>query len=128
MGSAVVYAIYTIHRRHDIYGPDAEQFRPERWISDGVYGNQYVVCAPGTCPRSTTDNPTIDFNRMKGAFYFDIGATVNVTRQVSMFVKVDNVFDHDPEPSPQTNTGLDVNPALYDTLGRFFRVGVRGRL
>ena len=99
----------------------------ERWFSDGVYGNQYVVCAPGTCPRSTNDNPTIDFNRMKGAFYFDIGATVNVTRQVSMFVKVDNVFDHDPEPSPQTNTGLDVNPALYDTLGRFFRVGVRGR-
>lgn len=99
----------------------------ERWFSDGVYGNQYVVCSPGTCPESTNDHPTIDFNRMKGAFYFDIGATVNVTPQVSMFVKVDNVFDRDPEPSPQTNTGLDVNPALYDTLGRFFRVGVRGR-
>ncbi|WP_394648091.1 TonB-dependent receptor plug domain-containing protein [uncultured Sphingomonas sp.] len=99
----------------------------ERWFSDGVYGNQYVVCAPGSCPASTNDNPTIDVNRMKGAFYFDIGATVNVTKQVSMFVKVDNLFDHDPEPSPQTNTGLDVNPALYDTLGRFFRIGVRGR-
>jgi outer membrane receptor protein involved in Fe transport len=99
----------------------------QRWFSDGVYGNQYVVCSAGNCPESTNDHPTIDFNRMKGAFYFDIGATVNVTPQVSMFVKVDNLFDRDPEPSPQTNTGLDVNPALYDTLGRFFRVGVRGR-
>ncbi len=34
-------------------------------------------------------------------------------------------LDHDPAPSPQTNTGLDVNPALYDTLGRIYRAGVR---
>ncbi|WP_373284524.1 TonB-dependent receptor domain-containing protein [Sphingomonas metalli] len=99
----------------------------QRWFSDGVIGNQYVVCAPGTCPVSTANNPTIDYNRMKGAFYFDIGGSINVTRQVSMFFKVDNLFDHDPEPSPQTNTGLDVNPALYDTLGRFYRIGIRGR-
>jgi iron complex outermembrane receptor protein len=99
----------------------------QRWFSDGVYGNQYVVCSAGNCPVSTSNNPTIDNNTMKGAFYFDIGGAVNVTKQVSMFFKVDNLFDHDPEPSPQTNTGLDVNPALYDTLGRFYRIGVRAR-
>ncbi|MBW6526722.1 TonB-dependent receptor [Sphingomonas sp. RHCKR7] len=99
----------------------------QRWFSNGVIGNQYVVCDPGTCPESTTANPTIDFNRMKGAFYFDLGGGVNVTKEVSMYFKVDNLFDHDPEPSPQTNTGLDVNPALYDTLGRIYRVGVRAR-
>ncbi len=98
----------------------------ERWFSDGVFGNQYVVCQTA-CPASTANNPTIDFNRMKGAFYFDLGGSVNVTKQVSMFFKVDNMFDHDPAPSPQTNTGLDVNPALYDTLGRFYRLGVRAR-
>ena len=32
-----------------------------------------------------------------------------------------------PAPSPQTNTGLDVNPALYDTLGRVYRIGVRAK-
>ena len=98
----------------------------ERWFSDGVFGNQYVVCTTG-CPESTTNHPTIDYNKMKGAFYIDLGGSVNVTKQVSMFFKVDNLFDHDPTPSPQTNTGLDVNPALYDTLGRFYRVGVRAR-
>jgi outer membrane receptor protein involved in Fe transport len=99
----------------------------ERWFSDGVIGHQYVVCSPGQCPVSTANNPTIDFNRMKGAFYLDLGGSLNVTKQVSLFFKVDNLLDHDPEPSPQTNTGLDVNPALYDTLGRFYRVGLRAR-
>jgi iron complex outermembrane receptor protein len=51
-------------------------------------------------------------------------AAVNITKD-HVFFKVDNLFDHDPAPSPQTNTGLDVNPALYDTLGRTYRVGVR---
>ncbi|MEG3084613.1 TonB-dependent receptor [Sphingomonas sp. PB2P12] len=109
---------------------DTDQFSltlQQRWFSDGVIGNQYVVCSAGNCPTSTANNPTIDYNKMKGAFYFDVGGAVNVTKQVSMFFKVDNLFDHDPEPSPQTNTGLDVNPALYDTLGRFYRIGVRAR-
>ncbi len=98
----------------------------ERWFSDGVFGNQYVVCTTG-CPVSTANHPTIDYNKMKGAFYVDLGGSVNFTKQVSMFFKVDNLFDHDPAPAPQTNTGLDVNPALYDTLGRIYRVGVRAR-
>ncbi|PXA96570.1 TonB-dependent receptor [Nostoc sp. 3335mG] len=96
----------------------------QRWFSDGTFGNQYVVCQTG-CPASTGNHPTIDYNTMKGAFYFDVGGSVNLTRNVTSFFKVDNVFDHDPAPAPQTNTGLDVNPALYDTLGRTYRVGVR---
>lgn len=96
----------------------------ERWFSDGVYGNQYVVCSTD-CPASTGNHPTIDRNFMKGAFYVDVGGSYNVTSNIKAYFKVDNLFDHDPEPAPQTNTGLDVNPALYDTLGRIYRVGVR---
>nr|WP_235536839.1 TonB-dependent receptor [Sphingomonas sp. Root241] len=98
----------------------------ERWFSDGVFGNQYVVCTSG-CPASTGNHPTINRNRMEGAFYVDVGGTAKLTGNVSTFFKVDNLFDHDPAPSPQTNTGLDVNPALYDTLGRTYRLGVRAR-
>ncbi|GAA3268457.1 hypothetical protein GCM10020258_39810 [Sphingomonas yabuuchiae] len=98
----------------------------ERWFSDGVFGNQYVVCST-SCPVSTGNNPTIDRNFMKGAFYVDIGGSLNVTPAVSMFFKVDNLLNRDPEPSPQTNTGLDVNPALYDTLGRSYRIGLRAK-
>jgi len=102
----------------------------ERWFSNGVYANTYVVCGVGTCPtgRSATDNanyPTIDTNRMKGSFYLDIGGSYKLTPKFSAYFKVDNVFDKAPEPSPQGNTGVDVNAALYDLLGRFYRVGVR---
>ncbi|KFZ08505.1 hypothetical protein V502_09319 [Pseudogymnoascus sp. VKM F-4520 (FW-2644)] len=30
-GSSVAYSVYTMHRRPDLYGMDAELFRPERW-------------------------------------------------------------------------------------------------
>lgn len=107
---------------HDVFSFTIQ----ERWFSDGVFGNQYVVCS-SNCPASTANHPTIDRNRMEGAFYVDIGGTAKITGNVSTFFKVDNLFDHDPAPSPQTNTGLDVNPALYDTLGRTYRLGVRAR-
>lgn len=94
----------------------------ERWFSDGNYGNQYVVCAPGTCPVSTPNAPTIDDNHMPGAFYFDIGATYNITDQFTLYGKVDNVFDHDPAKSP-----FNANPALYDIVGRIYRAGLRFR-
>lgn len=96
----------------------------ERWFSDGTFGNQYVVCQ-SSCPVSTGNHPTIDRNKMKGAFYVDVGATFKLNDQLSIYGKVDNLFDKDPVASPQTNTGLDINPALYDTLGRIYRAGVR---
>ncbi|PYI00042.1 cytochrome P450 [Aspergillus ellipticus CBS 707.79] len=34
-GTVVAYYTYAMHRRTDIYGPDAEEFRPERW-ADGA--------------------------------------------------------------------------------------------
>ncbi|TLD30129.1 cytochrome P450 alkane hydroxylase-like protein [Venturia nashicola] len=30
-GSAIAYSVYSLHRRADLYGMDAEIFRPERW-------------------------------------------------------------------------------------------------
>ena len=38
---------------------------------------------------------------------------------------VEGQFNRSPTPSPQTNTGIDFNPALYDALGRFYRGGIR---
>ncbi|KAL0931103.1 cytochrome P450 [Colletotrichum truncatum] len=32
-GTAVGWSVYAMHRRKDIYGPDANEFRPERWSS-----------------------------------------------------------------------------------------------
>jgi outer membrane receptor protein involved in Fe transport len=96
----------------------------ERWISDGTFGNQYVVCQ-SNCPVSTVNNPTINYNKMSGALYLDVGARYYATEKLTAFFKIDNLLDRDPTPMPQTNTGIDINPALYDTLGRTFRAGLR---
>jgi outer membrane receptor protein involved in Fe transport len=96
----------------------------QRWFPDGVFGSQYIVCETN-CPVSTANAPTIDYNTMKGAFYFDVGGTYNLSKNVSAYFKIDNLFDRDPTPSPQTNTGIDINPQLYDIMGRVFRAGVR---
>lgn len=29
--TSVRYSLYSLHRRKDVFGPDAEEFRPERW-------------------------------------------------------------------------------------------------
>jgi iron complex outermembrane receptor protein len=102
----------------------------ERWFSDGTFGNQYIECSAGSCPvgRTPTENnnyPTIDYNHMKGATYVDVSGSYKVTKELQAYFKVANLFNKDPTPSPQTNTGLDANPALYDLLGRFYHVGVR---
>lgn len=33
-GTTVLYSVWALHRREDIFGPDVEEFRPERW--DGL--------------------------------------------------------------------------------------------
>jgi iron complex outermembrane receptor protein len=92
----------------------------ERWFSDGTIGNQYVECQPGSCPLSTVNAPTVDTRFMPGSFYMDIGGSYNFTKQVTGYVKVDNLFDKDPARSP-----FNANPALYDIIGRSYRAGVR---
>ena len=106
---------------------DTEKFGitlQQRWFSDGVIGRQYIECTTG-CPATTTNNPTIDRNHMAGALYIDVGGTYSITDFATAYFKIDNLFDRDPAPSPQTNTGLDTNPALYDVAGRMYRIGVR---
>ncbi|CAD6443886.1 8d5297c9-8388-451d-a4a1-d950d110eaa0 [Sclerotinia trifoliorum] len=45
-GSVVVYSSYVMHRRKDIYGEDAAEFRPERWEKLRV-GWEYIPFSGG---------------------------------------------------------------------------------
>lgn len=39
-GSIVAWNIYVMHRRKDLYGEDAEDFKPERWLDDPETGKK----------------------------------------------------------------------------------------
>ncbi|KAN0116903.1 cytochrome P450 monooxygenase [Hyaloscypha variabilis] len=40
-GQSLAYSVYSLHRRADLYGEDAEDFRPERWGEDlGLYRDE----------------------------------------------------------------------------------------
>lgn len=43
-GCAVAYSVYSLHRRADFYGADAEDFRPERWQEDlGLFRDETTM-------------------------------------------------------------------------------------
>ena len=96
----------------------------QRWISDGVYSNEFIECQTN-CPVSTVTRATILNNPLKGAFYWDIGGSYKVNKNLTVYFKVDNLTDVDPVAAPQTGTGYGINPFLYDVLGRQYRVGAR---
>ena len=104
-----------------------------RGISAGVYDNTYVECN-GDCPLSSGQARTITNNKIAGAFYVDtffsynLGASGKSNNQV--FFKIMNLFNEDPEavglgPSDSSNVEPGINRALYDYLGRTFRIGYR---
>jgi outer membrane receptor protein involved in Fe transport len=96
----------------------------ERWISAGVFNNEYIECQ-ANCPLPTAAHPTIFDNHMPGATYFDLGATYNISKQMTAYFKIDNLADRDPVLVPQTNLSLALNPAIYDAIGRTYRAGLR---
>lgn len=53
-GSAVFFSPYVMHRREDLWGPDAQQFKPERWGEAGMarHGWEYLpfLGGPRLCP------------------------------------------------------------------------------
>lgn len=50
-GEAVGYSVYVMHRRKDIYGEDAEEFRPERWEGDALKDIGYAYLPFNGGPR-----------------------------------------------------------------------------
>lgn len=96
----------------------------ERWVSNGVYSNEYIECQTN-CPAATTIHPTIDNNQMKGALYVDLGATYKISDHIMAYVKIDNLADRNAPTAPGPNVGYGLNPSLYDVLGRMYRAGLR---
>jgi iron complex outermembrane receptor protein len=97
----------------------------EHYISSGVLSKAYIQCTTN-CPVPTINNPTITENSVPGAFYLDVGGTYNLTPETQMYFKIDNVTNLDPPTVPSNQFNVNgSNPGLYDTIGRYYRIGAR---
>lgn len=96
----------------------------ERWLAPGTSTEKNTLaCDPGTCPPPTIQTPTINFNRVDGAFYLDVGANWFVRPGTQLYAKVDNVANLMPPLGG--GTGDRPNATLYDVIGRMYRIGIR---
>ncbi|MCX7283515.1 MAG: TonB-dependent receptor [Novosphingobium sp.] len=104
-----------------------------RGVSGGVYNNNYIVCTTD-CPLSTADRRTVNLNSIPGAFYFDMNASYNFEVagvKTQAFISIRNLTNKDPVLVGNGPTGNNTpaypqtNRALYDVLGRVFRMGLR---
>ena len=95
----------------------------QRWFNAGTFENYYVVCKEGSCPVATNNNPTINYNHMPGAIYWDAGASYNLTGKAEVYAKVNNIANLMPPPS-----GGGINPTIYDVIGRMYFAGFRYHL
>ncbi len=107
-------------------------FLAQRWFNAGTFSNNFTVCQYGSCPVLTgaqySEYPTINYNHMPGAIYWDAGATVNFWgSRGEIYAKVNNIANVSPPPSgsfPGLQAG-GVNNQLYDVIGRMFYAGFR---
>jgi outer membrane receptor protein involved in Fe transport len=110
-------------------------FLSQRWFNAGTFGNNFVVCQPGSCPATTalqySEYPTVNYNHMPGAIYWDAGVTLDFWgSKLEAYAKINNIANLAPPPSgsfPGTQAG-GVNNTLYDAIGRMYYAGFRVRL
>jgi iron complex outermembrane recepter protein len=104
-----------------------------RGISGGVYNNNFIECTSG-CPVSTAAARTINTNRISGQWFVDASITKKLklgNSKAEFFLYVRNLLNSDPVLVGNGPTGNNTpaypqtNRALYDVLGRVYRMGVR---
>jgi iron complex outermembrane recepter protein len=93
----------------------------QRWFNAGSIQNNFIQCNPGSCPPVANENyPTINFNHMPGAIYWDAGASLNVGPHAEVYAKVNNIANN---LSPANSATFNIT--LYDDIGRMYYAGFR---
>ena len=99
-------------------------FLAQRWFSAGTFSNNNIQCNPGSCPAETAtqvaDFPTINYNHMPGAIYWDAGVNIALGTHAELYGKVNNLFNLLPPPAQG-----GINNTTYDVIGRMMYVGFR---
>jgi outer membrane receptor protein involved in Fe transport len=97
-----------------------------RFINSGHYDSQRI--GPDDPRYRTTLPNSISDNLVDSRFYVNLFGSVfiDADQRFELFGSVSNLFDKDPPAAPETQ--FYTNPVYFDTLGRYYRMGVRVKL
>lgn len=97
-----------------------------RFINSGHYDSQRI--GPDDPRYRTTLPNSISDNLVDSRFYVNLFGSVFIDsdQRFELFGSVSNLFDKDPPAAPETQ--FYTNPVYFDTLGRYYRMGVRVKL
>jgi len=103
-----------------------------RHTASGVYNNAFTECATG-CPAN--DQRTIDSNHIASDTVVDLGLSYKPFREsnvdTEVFLSIQNLLNSPPPFIAGSNGGgwyFGMGVRDYDTIGRFFNLGVRFRM
>ncbi|WP_164155894.1 TonB-dependent receptor plug domain-containing protein [Sandarakinorhabdus rubra] len=71
-----------------------------------------------------------EWNRLPAVWYWELSQNFDIkvgNSTVTVFGVVENLFDQDPPPTPNSGTSFGTS-AVYDLLGRSYRLGVRFKM
>ncbi|PQA86872.1 TonB-dependent receptor domain-containing protein [Hyphococcus luteus] len=107
---------------NDVFGAGARV----RFIASGLY--DVTKIGPSQTGYDPTLTNSISDNSVPAYAYFDLNAyydlSVGGDSTIRLYGAIDNVLDKDPPNKLPSSFGV-TNPALYDVLGRVFKVGAR---
>ena len=85
-----------------------------------------LAVAPGDAGYATTNVNSINENSVPSAWYVNLHASYDVTKNFTLFSNIDNLFNKAPPVAPGGN-GYPTNPVYFDTYGMSWKVGMRAR-
>ncbi len=97
---------------------------PGRFTTSSPSGG--LALAPGDAGYSTTNPNSISSNSVPAAWYVNLHASYDVTKNLTLFGNINNLFDKDPPMAPGGN-GYPTNPVYFDTYGMTWKLGARVR-
>lgn len=97
-----------------------------RYIASGLYDAQRI--GPDDPDYATTLPNSINNNKVESRFYLNLFASIflDANKRFELFGSINNLFDREPPPAPETQ--FYTNPVYFDTLGRYYRAGMRVKL
>jgi len=97
---------------------------PGRFTTTSLSGG--LAVAPGDAGYATTNVNSISSNTVPSAWYVNLHASYDVTKNFTLFGNIDNLFNKTPPFAPGGN-GYPTNPVYFDTYGMAWKIGVRAR-